>query len=178
MIIKKILLFFLIPSFLAFAQIPIRIGGKLGGGTIKGNSPNQGTYFVSVFIDIPTPFSNKFIPRLSFIYAQDFDKLLPNNSNDYHSFVKGFSVEAVTTQNLNNSFYLEESAGLLALNDRIFSNNSVWDYGVKFSLLGGLDLRKETDKGFRIGLGLENGFTFSNTLVKYFSVYFQVQTFL
>lgn len=178
MIIKKVLLLFLMLSFFVLAQNSVSIGSKLGGGIIKGNSPNQGSYFTSIFIDISTPLSKIIIPRFSFIYAQDFDKLLPNNSDDYHSFVKGFSISAVITQDLKNNFYLEESAGLLALNDRIFSNNSTWGYGTVFSLLGGLDLRKESKKGIRIGMGLENGFTFSNTLVKYYSVYFQVQVIL
>ena len=176
--IKKVLLFFFLFAAAVFAQDTIRAGSYLGGGIIKGNSPGQGSYFFSFFIDVPTPFSNVIIPRFSFIYAQNYNKLLPNNSDNYHSFVKGFSLKAVINQNLKNNFYLEESAGLLALNDRVFSNNSVWDYGAVFSLLGGLDLRKETAKGLRIGLGVENGFTFSNTLAKYFTAYFQVQIFL
>ena len=176
--IKKVLLSIFILSSTIYCQNSVSIGSKLGGGFIKGNSPNQSSYFISLFVDIPTPFSNKIIPRFNFIYSQDFDKLLPDNSDDYHSFVKGFSFNIATSQNLNNNFYIEESAGVLALNDRIFSNSSVWNYGVTFSLLGGLDLRKETKKGMRIGLGLENGFTFSNTLAKYFAVYFQTQIFL
>lgn len=178
MIIKKVLLPIIIFSSFVYSQNSVSIGSKLGGGFIKGNSPNQGSYFISFFVDVPTPFSDKIIPRFSFIYAQDFDKLLPNNSNNYYSFVKGFSLEAVINQQLKNKFYLEESAGLLALNDRIFSNISAWDYGVTFSLLTGLDLRNETLKGLRVGLGVENGFTFSNSLAKYFVVYFQLQFFL
>jgi len=178
MIIKKTLLFFFLFSIFVFAQHSVSIGSKLGGGTIKSNSPSQGSYFFSFFIDVPTPFSNAIVSRFSFIYGQDLDELLPNNSDAYHSFVRGVSVSAVITQNLKNNFYLEESAGLLALNDRIFSNNSVWDYGAVFSILGGLDLRSKSKEGFRIGLGVENGFTFSNTLAKYFTIYFQAQIFL
>jgi len=170
---KKVLFFMFFLSTFIYCQNAVSVGSKLGGGIIKGNSPSQSSYFVSVFVDVPTPLSDKILPRFSFIYAQNIEKFLPNNSKDYHSFIKGFSVVAVTNQSLNNNFYLEESAGFLALNDRIFNNNSVWDYGVIFSLLAGLNLKKEPAKGFSVGLGIENGFTFANTLVKYFAAYFQ-----
>jgi hypothetical protein len=42
-----------------------------------------------------------------------------------------------------------------------------------FSVLVGLDLRHGVEKGFRIGLGGEYGLTFTNTSVRYFSVYLQ-----
>ena len=176
--IKKVLLFVITFSVVIYSQNSIGIGSKIGGGFIKGNSPNQGSYFVSLFVDIPTPFSNKIIPRISFIFSQDFDKLLPSNSDDYHPFVKGYALSLTANQILKNNFYIEESGGLLVLNDRIFSNNSDWNYGVTFALLVGLDLKRNSEKGIKLGLGLENGFTFSNALTKYFSVYLQFHVFL
>ncbi len=178
MFIKKVIPFFFILISFVNAQNVVSFGSKLGGGTIKGNSPNQSSYFVSFFVDFPAPFSDKIMSRFGFVYAQDFAKILPDNSNAYHSFVKGFSLGAVIDQNLDNNFYMEESIGLLALNDRIFSNTSIWNYGVTFSFLAGLDLRKKTLTGIKIGLGVENGFTFSNTLTKYLAAYLHLQFYL
>lgn len=151
------------------------VGTKIGAGNIKGNSIGVSSYYFSLFVDIPTPFSEKIKPRLGFFYAKDIESIFPDNSIAYHSFLKGFSVGASTYQSLDNKFYIEESLGFLALNDRIFFNSSEWNYGILFSVLGGLDLRKNKQNGIKIGVGYENGFTFTNSLTKYYSFYFQFQ---
>ena len=74
--------------------------------------------------------------------------IVPGSTNRYFPFVKGFSLKATTFQPVNNSVYIEEAAGLSLLNDRIFDGADQWDYGVVFSLLGGLDLRNNSPIGF------------------------------
>jgi len=175
MCIKNILFCLLLISSFCSGQNLSGVGTKIGAGNIKGNSIGVTSYYLSFFVDIPTPFTKKIKPRLGFVYAKDIESISPDNSFAYHSFLKGFTFGASTYQLLDNKFYIEESLGFLALNDRIFLNSSEWNYGIVFSLLGGLDLRKNKKNGIKIGVGFENGFTFTKSLSKYYSFYFQLQ---
>ena len=74
------------------AQSGIGVGGYLGGGVISGDSPNQSAFTSSVFFEFKTPFSDNILPRVSFIYAQDFNRLLPESTNKYFPFLKGISL--------------------------------------------------------------------------------------
>ncbi len=167
-----IILFF--PSF-ANAQKASKfgIGGNLGGGFISGVAASQGSFFSSIYIDFLTPFSDYVYPRISFIYSQDFNSLLPGTRSDYFPFVKGISVKAVTSQPVSGKMYLEESIGLLYLNDRTISGTNDDNYGVSFSLTTGFDFRNLNGTGFRLGVGSEFGQTFNNGLAQFLSVYFQ-----
>ncbi len=152
-------------------------GGFLGGGVIKSNSPNQGSFTSSVFLDYNPQISNSLTFRLSFLYAGYFQMIVPESSNRYNPFLKGVSLKITTSQPVNYLVYLEETAGLIALNDRVFEGADEWDYGVAFSLLGGLDLRNNSLTGFKIGLGSEFGLTFNNNSAQYISFHFQAQYF-
>lgn len=156
------------------AQTNFSAGAYVGGGYISGNSPNIGSFNTSIFIEFKTPLSDFIFTRLSFIYGQDVDKLF-GTRRDYFPFLKGISIKGMLYQNLSDDFYLEEGFGLLYLNDRIFSNSVDNDFGVLFSLSGGIDLRKNKPNGFRLGAGTEYGLTFNNTLANYLSVYIQAQ---
>ncbi len=150
-------------------------GGFIGGGVIKSNSPNEGSFTSSIFIDYDPTLTNSVTFRLSFLYAGYYEMLVPGSTNRYNPFVKGFSIKATTFQPINNLVYIEEAGGLLALNDRIFKGADEWDYGVVFSLLGGLDLRNNKPSGIKIGVGTEFGLTFNNNNAEYFSLHFQMQ---
>ena len=149
----------------------ISAGASLGGGTIAGETPSIGSFSTSLFIESISPFEEDLSLRLSFFYMQDFNKLLPDTRRTYFSFLKGFSLKAILSQELENNLFVEEGLGFITLNDRTLSNINEWDYGVAVSLAGGFDLRKENLKGFKIGVGLEFGITFFNTLPKYSSVF-------
>ncbi len=164
---------FFISSFNLNAQ-NFSVGGFFGGGVIKSNSPNEGSFTSSLFVDFGPPLSSVTY-RLSFLYAGYFAMLVPGSTNRYFPFVRGISIKATTSQPVNNLVYIEEAAGLLTLNDRIFEGANEWDYGVVFSLLGGLDLRNNSPTGFKIGAGTEFGLTFNNSNAEYFSLHFQVQ---
>ncbi len=76
------------------------------------------------------------------------------------------SIGAFTT-----SIFIEEGVGLLALNDRTFSDTDVWGYGVVLSISAGWDLRGFNLSGFKLGAGVEFGITFNSTLARYSSLY-------
>ena len=152
----------------------ISVGGFIGGGSVDGFSASTGAFTSSLFAEIPTPLLG-FNTRLSFIYAQDFNILLPGSTNRYYPFMKAVSLKAMFTQPLQNPFFLEEGFGPIAIDDRTFSSISEWNYGTVFSLTAGIDFRKDNPAGFKSGLGVEYSITFGNTSAKYFSFHLQGQ---
>jgi hypothetical protein len=106
-------------------------------------------------------------PRLSYIFAKDFNAIIPNTTQPYNPFVQGITLKGITTQYFEDKMFLEEGVGLLALNDRTFSDTDVWSFGVVLSLSGGWDLRGFNLGGFKLGAGVEFGMTFNNTLARY-----------
>ena len=153
------------------------VGATLGGGLISGNSPSVSAYSTSLFLESPLLF-NSFSIRLSFLYDADYNQILPNSTNLYNPFIKGVSLKGLTTQNYSGSYYLDEGIGLLMINDRIFNNTDYIDYGFVMSIGAGFDLRNDNPAGFRIGAGVDYGFTFTNTYAKYFSLHLIGQYFL
>ena len=155
------------------AQSGIGVGGYLGGGVISGDSPNQSAFTSSVFFEFKTPFSDNILPRISFFYAQDFNRLLPESTNKYFPFLKGISLKGVASQNVSENYFVEEGAGFIAINDHTFSDTDVWNMGVVSSIIAGFDFRKSDNTGFRLGGGMEFAFSFANTFAKYLSFHVQ-----
>ena len=170
--IFHIVLLVLFLNVSSYSQLRISAGGFLGGGTIKGNSLSIGTFTASVFIETNTTLFLEVTPRLSYIFAKDFNAIIPNTTQPYRPYMQGITFKGITTQYFEDKIFLEEGIGLLALNDRTFSDTKVWSYGVVLSLSGGWDLRGFYLSGFKLGAGVEFGITFNNTLARYSSLYF------
>jgi len=147
------------------------IGLTLGGGFFSSNSPNISAYTSSVFVDSPPIFNNAFSLRLSLLYCADYNQLLPNSTNQYNPFLKGISFKGIVSQDMEKFYYINEGIGILILDDRIFNGIDATDYGVVISFGVGIDLRKNSLVGFRIGAGTDYAFTFTNTYAKYFSIH-------
>lgn len=168
-ILIAVLLFCLQSS--VFAQLRFSAGGFIGGGFIKGNSPSIGSFNTSLFIETNTVLFEEVVPRLSFIFAKDFNAIIPNVKKPYFPYVQGITFRGITSQYFQDHIFLEEGVGLLVLNDRTFSDTDSWGYGVVLSISGGWDLRGFELSGFKIGAGIEYGITFTNTLPQYSSVH-------
>lgn len=169
-IIINVLLIILLSSSLSFAQLKVGLGGYIGGGTIKGESSSITSLTTSVYIETNITMFLEVTPRLSFIYAKDFDAVIPNVEKPYFPYVQGFSFKGVVTQYLEGGIFVEEGIGLLALNDRTFRDTDLWGYGVVLSFAAGWDLRDFNLSGFKLGGGIEYGITFNNTLVQFSSL--------
>lgn len=162
----------------ANAQFMFSAGATIGGGFIKSNSPSVGTVTTSFFIETNTVLFSEVFPRLGFIFAKDFNAIIPNVEKPYFPWVRGITFKGVTTQYFDGRYFLEEGVGLLALNDRTFSDTDNWNYGVVLSLNGGFDLRGFNLDGFKLGAGAEYGITFTNALPQYSSIHaFALYTF-
>ncbi|HSH64438.1 MAG TPA: hypothetical protein VLB84_01250, partial [Bacteroidia bacterium] len=159
-----------------FKAQDIGIGGYLGGGFIGGESPNIGSFNTSLFADFP--FINKqFYPRLTFIYAGDFDNILPGTRYDYFPFQRAVSLKGIVTQNYSGNYFLEEGVGFIYMNDRTFSTVNEWNAGIAVSLAAGLKLKNIAD-GFSAAAGTEYAFGFGGTFPRYFSVHLQIRYLL
>lgn len=175
---RKILTTFIIVFLLSinsFAQTDFSVGGYIGGGSLSSNSPSEGSFGTSVFIQADIPLFAEVFPRLSFIYARDFSSLLPNSRQTYYPFLQGFSFKGVTSQYFDGKIFLEEAVGAILLNDRTFIDSDSWEYGIVLSFVGGFDFRNYDLKGFKIGAGVEYGLTFTGNLPQYFNLYMQFQ---
>ena len=175
---KKILLSLALSLFLSIsvlAQSDISIGVYLGGGSISSNSPSEGSFGTSVFIQVDIPIFEEVFPRLSFIYARDFSSLIPDSRQTYFPYLSGFSLKGVTSQYFDNNIFLEQAVGILTLRDRTFIDRNSWEYGIVLSIAGGFDLRNYNLKGFKIGAGVEYGLTFTGNLPQYFNLFLQFQ---
>ena len=173
--IVKVILLLTIFSALqisSFAQFRVSAGGYAGGGFIKGNSPSVGSFSASFFVETNTVLFEEVTPRISIVFGRDFNAIIPNVRKPYFPFVQGITFKGITAQYFEDNIFLEEGFGLLALNDRTFSDTDSWSYGVVLSINGGFDLRGFELSGFKIGAGIEYGITFNNTLAQYSSLHF------
>lgn len=162
-------------SSTVFSQISGGAGAYLGGGMIRSNSPSQGSFTSSVFVEKFLFPADYISARLSFIYAADFNSIIPDSRLQYNPSVMGVSLKAMYSSYFTYEIFLEQGLGFTILNDKIYKDRNNWDYGMIVSLLGGIDFRKNTLQGFRIGIGVEYGLTFINSSIHYSSIHFQVQ---
>lgn len=158
-------------SATANAQFMFSAGTTIGGGFLKSNSPSVGAVTASLFIETNTVLFSEVFPRLSFIFVKDFNAIVPNVEKPYFPWMQGITFKGVTTQYFDRGYFLEEGVGLLALNDRTFSDTDNWNYGVALSINGGFDLRGFNLDGFKLGAGAEYGITFTNALPQYSSIH-------
>ncbi|RPI70231.1 MAG: hypothetical protein EHM47_12480 [Ignavibacteriales bacterium] len=170
-----VLVFIISLQSISNAQSEINIGINAGGGFISANSPNEGVFTSGIFIGGYLSPGDYISTRLGFIYAADFNSIIPESSREYYPSVKGFYLKGIYSSFITGNFYTEQGLGLLALHDKIYSDRNNWDFGIVISLLAGIDFREYTLNGFRIGLGLEYGLTFLNYSIQYYSTFFQLQ---
>lgn len=158
-----------------FAQTEISAGINAGGGFISANSPDEGAFTTAVFIDGYLNPGDYISARIGFIYAADFNSIVPDSRKQYYPSIKGFYLKGIYSYYLTENFYMEQGLGLLTLNDRVYSDRNNWDYGIVISLLAGIDFRENLRSGFKLGIGLEYGITLVNYTIQYYSTYFQLQ---
>jgi hypothetical protein len=174
---KKIFLLTIICVTLLPAQIKFTsVGGGLGLGTIQGNSTSVSAACGSINTDFKLWFSNAVSFRFEYTHARQTEYFLPENRDGkYYPFMNIYNLRAGIQQPLSPLFYIEETAGLLALNDRTFGDINLWDFGGMFSLLGGVNLRNNERKGFVVGLSFEYGITINQTTANFSFIKLQTQ---
>ncbi|MDP3444008.1 MAG: hypothetical protein Q8T08_14220 [Ignavibacteria bacterium] len=152
------------------------VGAGITAGNFKGNSTSIFGLGAAVSVDVLPWFSDVIFIRPSFMITRKAEYFFPENRTfRYYPFIKVFAVEGVIQQYITKSIFIEESAGIIYLNDRTFSDTNVWDLGTTFSVIGGIDFRAGEDSGFTIGAGINYGVTFSGTNASYVLMKLQTQ---
>ncbi|MCK9281614.1 MAG: hypothetical protein M0P71_13395 [Melioribacteraceae bacterium] len=169
---RKIAIIFLFIPFMLNAQfMNPSIGGYAGIGEVKGNSPSLSSYSLSGYIGFYAWFSADIEFRTGFFYAQKIENLIPENrTGKFYPFIKGYYLSANISQFFNETFFLEEGVGLIAINDRIFNDRVTWDIGAKAHLAAGFRL----NENLRISGGIDFASTVTNTSASY--LIYMVQT--
>lgn len=167
---------FLITIFffsVSFSQVKLEgFCAGLGTGMIKGNFPAVFTYSFNIGIDTKLFSVEDPSFRLNLLFTRDFNSVLPGErANRYYAYLQGISLSAVRTIHFYKKAYVEESAGIVVLNDRTFSDIDLMSYGAVVSLgvkIPLFDPAQQTS-GLLFGLEASYGITFTNNTPQYFT---------
>lgn len=167
----------LLLSYKVDAQFTVsNVGVGINAGNFKGNSTSIFGLGAAVSLDVMPWFSDVIFIRSSFMVARKAEYFFPENRTyRYYPFINVIAVEGVIQQYITQSIFIEESAGFIYLNDRTFSDTNVWDLGITFSVIGGIDFRACDDSGFTLGAGINYGVTFTGTTASYVLMKLQTQ---
>ncbi|MBN1301789.1 MAG: hypothetical protein JW995_11295 [Melioribacteraceae bacterium] len=181
-IIKKInlLVMLLIISGTINAQFSkFNFGGYIGFGNISGNSPAQTSVAGSFSFGLNHIWMGDADLRLNYLFAKKATYFLPENTKGrYYPELQAFSFKAVIEQELNRQIFVEEGLGLVAINDKTFSDINEWGYGVAASVMLGWDLRSVDKTGIKLGVSGETALTFTSVTASYFFVTAQILYYL
>ena len=84
-----LIIIFIITTSAANAQFRISVGGTVGGGFLKSNSPSVGSVTASLFIETNTALFAEVFPRLGLVFAKDFNAIIQNVEKPYFPYVRG-----------------------------------------------------------------------------------------
>lgn len=145
------------------AQInTLMFGASIGFGEIKSNTPQQSTLNLKILTEFETSFWAGVYFRLSYQMAKDFEAFLPDTAPQSHfPYFQIIGFSGHIKQYLNDSIFLKEGAGIIAVNDRLFKTRDIWGVGTTFNLMIGLDLRENLGEGFTLGAGVDYGLAFN-----------------
>lgn len=130
---------------------------------------------MSIYAQTDQPLFEEVYPRLSISLMKEINSILPSDKTPYYPQLISFSFSGVTAQHFDSRIYLEESVGVLVVNDKSFIDRNSWEYGVLLSFLAGLDMRNFNLQGWQTGIGVEYGLTFSGSLPSYLNFFLQFQ---
>jgi hypothetical protein len=167
-----IIIMFFCPGI--FSQEYVDFGITAGTGLIRSDSPYLGGFNASFSAGWGS-FYNDINPRVTLYYAGDFNILLPTSVRDHYPSIRGIALKGVYSVNVTYDLFYEQSLGLFAANDRIFSTSDSWGAGFIVGILGGVDFRGDYYSGFRSGIGAEYGLTFYNRYISYLSIFIKLQ---
>lgn len=144
------------------------INAGLSLGSITSNSPSFTSFGGKISTDFKLWFSEYVKFRFGFEHSRMIEYFLPNDGiTRTYPFINNYFLSSVINQLVYKKVFLEESAGLILLNDRTFSDRNYWEYGISFSLASGIDFRDFESYGIKLSLGFNYGLTFNKTSLYY-----------
>ncbi len=173
--IKIIFFVSLILLSFSYSQTRLSVGNRIGYSSFSSSSPSINGFLLSVYAQIDEPLFEEVYPRLSISIMKEINSILPSDKTPYYPQLISFSFSGITAQYFDSRIYLEESVGIVIVNDKSFIDRNNWDYGVALSFLSGLDMRNFNLQGWQTGIGAEYGLTFSGLHPSYLNFYLQFQ---
>jgi len=167
----SLLLLFIFVSIHYGQENYISVGGSFGLGQIKGRSPSITSFSGKLFVESQTGLLNNISFRFVFIYAQKFERIIPEDrTGKYYPFIKSYQFFAVLQQNINPKFFIKEGFGVITIQDRTFSDVNQYDYGIGFFTSPSIDLRNAELTGFALQASLDFGITFTGNTPLYYLI--------
>lgn len=159
----------------SFSQTRFSVGSRIGYSSFSSSSPSINGFIFSLYAQTDQSLFEEVYPRLSLSLMKEINSILPSDKTPYYPQLISISFSGVTAQYFDSRIYLEESVGVIVVNDKSFIDRNSWEYGVLLSFLAGLDMRNFNLQGWQTGIGAEHGLTFSGLLPSYLNFYLQFQ---
>lgn len=173
--IKIILIFCVILISNLDCQTRFSIGSKIGYSSFSSSSPSIEGYVFSLYAQIDEPLFEEVYPRVAVQLMKEINSIIPSDRTPYYPQLVSLSFSGVTAQYFDSRIYLEESVGIMLVNDKTFIDRNSWNYGVELSFLAGIDMRNFNLQGWQTGIGAEYGLTFNGQLPSFLNFYLQFQ---
>lgn len=173
--IKIFLFICLIIISSSFSQTRFSIGNRIGYSSFSSSSPSINGFIFSLFAQTDQSLFEEVYPRLSLSLIKEINSILPSDKTPYYPQLISISFSGVTAQYFDSRIYLEESVGVIVVNDKSFIDRNSWEYGSLLSFFAGLDIRNFNLQGWQTGIGVEYGITFSGLLPNYLNFFLQLQ---
>ncbi|KAA0251301.1 MAG: hypothetical protein EDM75_12745 [Chlorobiota bacterium] len=143
------------------------VGGGVGLGVFKGNTPEEFGYSAQASFDFKLWFSGKYYFRGAAFYTRKFSILLPEDRfGRNYPFVQGFSLKFMGEQLVTTHISIEGGGGLAILNDRSFPETDVWSLGsgISFHTVFYFFDKTIESKGLSVHTGVEWNIGFFKTI--------------
>jgi hypothetical protein len=141
------------------------------------SAPVTGLQF-NAFFEFPAWFTKAFNFQASIFYLRKTEFFLPEQSaGSYYPYFYGASLSGVMRQQIKETFFVEEQAGLLILKNKFFSAIEATNYGVCFGVFGGVNLKGNSGHGFLLSIGYKGTLTFNGDTPTINSFLIQAQYF-
>lgn len=173
--IKIILIFCVILISNLDCQTRFSIGSRVGYSSFSSSSPSIDGYVLSLYFQIDEPLFEEVYPRAAVQLMKEINSIIPSDRTPYYPQLVSLSFSGVTTQYFDSRIYLEESVGIMLVNDKTFIDRNLWNYGLGLSFVAGLDMRNFNLQGWQTGIGAEYGLTFNGQLPSFLNFYLQFQ---
>jgi hypothetical protein len=159
----------------SLGQTRYSTGSKIGYSSFSSSSPSIDGYLISFYLQTDQPLFEEVYPRISLSLMKEIKSILPSDKTPYYPQLISILFGGVTAQYYDSRIFLEESVGILLLNDKTFIDRNSWEYGVSLTFAAGLDMRNFNLQGFQTSIGIEYALTFSGLLPSYLNFYLQFQ---
>ena len=158
-----------------YCQTRVSVGNRVGYSSFSSSSPSIDGYVLAFYTQIDQALFEEVYPRVAVQLMKEINSIIPSDKTPYYPQLVSLAFSGVTAQYFDSRIYLEESVGVILVNDKTFIDRNSWNYGVELSFLAGLDMRNFNLQGWQTGIGAQYGLTLNGHLPSFLNFYLQFQ---